>query len=209
MRVEAHPPAIQSRVLLASARDLLRNDHLHSILCASLVLRLGIEARLNEYLDAYEKTSKIRKREWHLSKLEKQVNKAFRTGDQIVKLQISDAESASSLGVYWYTPVTPRLRNFGEKLGDSLHYKGVQKLASTDLNGHRHFLNEVVKELTFATSGTLTGPPITDPNFNTSTFSIEGDLTSILHSGRRIAWNMDLLAMSDANRAMASASVSF
>ena len=208
MRVEANPPAIQSRVLLASARDLLANDHLHSILSASLLLRLGIEARFNEYLDAYEKTSKIRKREWHLSKLEKQVNKAFRTGDQIVKLQISDAESGTSLGVNWYTPVTPRLRNFGEKLGDVLHYKGAQKLASADLNGHKDFLKEVISELSFATSGTLTGPPITDPSSNTTTFSIEGDLTSILHSGRRIAWNMDLLTMSSANRATASAPVS-
>ena len=196
---------ISARSFLSRALKHLESDELSSTWAAALELRLGIEARYNEYLSAYEKAVGQRKREWQLNKLEKQVETAFRTGGKLVQLVLVDGATNAQLGEFWHTPVTKSLRAMGERLGNNLHYTGIERLVTNQIwRDYKAYLLDVADELKFATTGTLTGPPINKPSTNSTTFSIEGDWTALLPPGRRIGHRITLWELVDENKAKVS-----
>jgi len=130
-------------------------------LYAALELRFGIEARLQELLEAQRHISEKKKKGWQIAKLSKNLKKAFRGGDRVTEIEITDPQSGESLAKFFYTPVSPKLEKMGQKLGDLLH--AMKKVRNDDdpwWEKTRRYLEQIADELARATAGTLLGPPL-------------------------------------------------
>jgi len=156
------PVRASSRAFLARARAHLHEGAVDSLLCAALNLRLGIEARLHEYLDAAEQVSALKKRGWQVSRLAKDIERVFSVKGKIATVTVL-RDDGSPLRTLLYTPVSSRARAIVERLGDYLHFTPrfrprdqAWQTALTEL------VNEGVGELAAATTGTLLGPPMLD-----------------------------------------------
>src|SRR5947209_18770546 len=99
----------------------LDEARIESLFYAALELRCGIEARLKEYFDAQARTTKKKREGWQISKLAKQVESAFKSPNQVLRLIVFDTETNQVLSTALYTPVTRKLQKLGEQLGDYLH----------------------------------------------------------------------------------------
>ncbi len=86
---------------------------------AAFELRCGVEARLQEYLEPHEHIPISQRTEWNVSKLHKTATTAFT--DQVSRIEIFRKGDQSPLGVFYYTPVTKRLRQLAERFGEHLH----------------------------------------------------------------------------------------
>lgn len=156
---------ISSRDYLKRARQCLGEASLCFLFYAAFELRCGIEARMQEYLEAQKHLPKGQKSEWKIAKLGKNIEKAFRTGDRIVEITILKEENKAPLKLY-YTPVTSKLRKMGEKLGDLLHVMKIHHpIEKPFWQQTQKFLESVYEELKIANTGTLLGPPL----FNSAT----------------------------------------
>lgn len=146
-------------------------ENISCLLYAAFELRMGIESRLYEIIDAYpeEDTSKLK------------LNKKF-IATKLLKDLLSinpDANSESMIALsingnqqefYRFTPVTKKLVSLHGKLGDMLHFNLFRdtpewygKKPNEDgkkytLLKHRDFLDEVVEELFNCSSGDLLRP---------------------------------------------------
>ena len=106
---------INARDYLRRARERVDEQSQESLFYAAFELRAGIEARLRQYLQTEKDRQKRRKRGWTVSKLGKESERAFRTGDAIRQLTVTDLESSTICFRALYTPVTKKLRKMGEK----------------------------------------------------------------------------------------------
>lgn len=152
---------IASRDNLERARAQLDKATADSLFYAAFELRCGIERRMQEYLEAWDHISKKVKQGWQIPKLAKNIEKAFRIGDRVVKVTIKDSVSAPPIHIFYYTPVSSKLKKMGEKLGDLMH--AMKKTISEDdcwWQETRDFLEQVYAELKKANRGTLLGPPL-------------------------------------------------
>lgn len=154
---------IASRDYLERARARLDKATADSLFYAAFELRCGIERRMQEYLEAWDHISKKVKQGWQIPKLAKNIEKAFRIGDKVVEVTIKDSESGPPLHVFYYTPVSSKLKKMGEKLGDLMHAMK-RFIPQTDQwwKETRDFLEQVYSELRKAGRGTLLGPPLID-----------------------------------------------
>ena len=156
---------IDSRSYLKRAKYRMNEDSLHSLFYAALELRCGIESRMQQYLNSQEHISKRKKKGWQIAKLGKNIEKAFRTGNKITKLNITNKKSGKHLQTLYYTPVTSTLQKQGKKLGNYLH--AAKKFHSSSENFwdvFRTVLINVSEGLDIANYGTLLGPPLIHPN---------------------------------------------
>ena len=77
---------LHARDYLARTRACLAKGSPATLFYAAFELRCGIEARLQQYLEAQrENTGKI-KQGWRIAKLARHVNRRFKTGDKVVQL---------------------------------------------------------------------------------------------------------------------------
>ena len=152
---------ISSRDYLKRAQERLIEDKPESLFYAAFELRCGIESRMREYLSAQEFVSKRKKEEWSIAKLGKNIEKVFKKGDKVVEITIMDKLTEKILDKFFYTPVTPELRNMGEKLGNILHAMKENK-SKDDKYWHdiRRSLENIFNELLKANVGTLLGVPL-------------------------------------------------
>ena len=152
---------INARDYLRRARERLDEQRQESLFYAAFELRAGIEARLQQYLEAHKDLQKRRKRGWRVSKLGKEAERAFRTGDMVRRLTITDLETGAVSFVGFYTPVTKKLRKMAERLGELLHCaKGLDDDDDEWWERTRHVAEEVYRELATACAGTILGPPM-------------------------------------------------
>jgi hypothetical protein len=153
-----------SRSYLQRARARLDEKNEEAIFYAAFELRCGIEARMQEYLGAQSHISKSKKSGWKIAKLGKTIERAFKLGDRIARIIITDSSTNETLQTLYYTPVTLSLRKSGQQLGDFLHaIQDHRKLDDLWWKSRRSFLESIYAELEKSNSGTLLGPPIVNP----------------------------------------------
>jgi len=144
---------------------------------AALELRYGIEARLNEYIDASmkrQKNSPKRIKEYSASKLLKILAGLEPESKNHSRLTISIPGTNIS-STLEYTPVTQELASAYGKLGEILHFKFfrnnphwyykdriIEDLGDKSLLDYRDLLISFSNELEAANRGILLAPP---PNF--------------------------------------------
>jgi len=156
-----------SRDYLVRARTRLDENSKQGLFYAAFELRCGIEARLQEYLEVQEHLSKRRKEGWRIAELSKNLKRAFDDGDQILEIVFRDVEGSNSVACY-YTPVTTSLKKKGQQLGKYLHPMKEHKPAEHEWwKTLQDLLEATYQELKTATTGTLLGPPLLDPQNQT------------------------------------------
>jgi hypothetical protein len=145
-----------------------------SLFYCALDLRFGIEARLFEYIEA--SSSKLKNtlkhsKEYVATKLLKILSETNTDYDKPVTLVIG-LSGQKTENRFDYTPVTKKLASYHGMLGEMLHFKFFknnkkwfvkQRLSNKDgqrsLLDYRDFLDEVISELGYATSGHLLAHP--------------------------------------------------
>lgn len=93
-----------------------------ALIYAALELRLGVEARLREYVGAIDDITRKKKNEWDVAKLQQSIEASYQTGDKIMVFTVRFPEDGAELKLL-YTPVSERLRKIAKRLGDYLHAK--------------------------------------------------------------------------------------
>lgn len=152
---------IASRDYLKRAMDRLSDGSLESLFYAAFELRCGIESRMEEYLEVWEHIAEGKKKGWRIADLGKNIEREFRSGDNVVRWAVKDRETGALIICLYHTPVTRELRKLGEKLGNYMH--SMKKLRpSEDPWWHmfRRELEQTVGTLRVANIGTLLGPPL-------------------------------------------------
>lgn len=152
---------ISSRDYLSRAQERLREGKLESLFYAAFELRCGIESRMQQYLNAQEFVSKSKKKGWQIAKLGKNIEQVFKMGDRVAEFAVIEKETGSIIDKFYYTPVTSKLREMGERLGDLLHaMKKSRKEDDKWWYDTRKYLEGVCQELAKANAGTLLGVPL-------------------------------------------------
>ena len=171
-----------SRHYQIRARRLLDKKSPEALFHAAFELRAGIEARMQEYLSAHEHVPKRHARQWRISKLGGNIERAFRMGDKIASFTVYDENTGLKLTTLYYTPVTSKLRKMGERLGDYLH--AIRKRPTDKWwNQTRAYLEAVYRELETSNTGTLLGPPLRlrgSSGFTTSVELPEGEESALI-----------------------------
>lgn len=150
-----------SRDYLARARKLLDEGSFESLFYAAFELRCGIEARLHQYDEALGNITRNKKGGWRIVKLAKNIEKVFRTGDKIARVDFCDSATESVRCSLYYTPVNKDLRAMAGQIGNLLHFLKEYKAPESHWwDETRNFLKLVYKELSKANKGTLLGVPL-------------------------------------------------
>ena len=76
---------VSSRSYFRRAEKLLGDSTPESLFYAAFELRCGIEARMQQYLEAQKQISAKKRNGWQIAKLAKNIERIFRTGDKIAK----------------------------------------------------------------------------------------------------------------------------
>ena len=154
---------LHARDYLARARARLASASPENLFYAAFELRCGIEARLQQYLEAQRETTGRIKQGWRIAKLSRRLERHFRTGDQVVRIAMREPDGRVFYELV-YTPVTARLQKMGERLGSLLHAQ-TKCRPPTDKwwSETRQFLESVVEELEKAVRGNLLGAPLWNP----------------------------------------------
>ncbi len=153
---------------LARARQRLDEHSTEGLFYAAFELRCGIQARLEEYVDA-NRDSKRRTRAntWRIAGLGKQVERMFALGNKVAEVAVEDGPTL------YYTPVSRELKKMGGQLGNYLHamhaFRGEDDAWWPEM---RQLLEDVFAELRRATRGTLLGPPLLNRKTNVITMCI-------------------------------------
>lgn len=108
---------------LARAETLRKERDSASLTYAALELRLGIEARLKEYVDLVVGVSESVKSRWEIAKLGKTLESKYGLADgmQIIFVTLNEQRVQ-----FMYVPVSTRLQQIGGLLGGYLHWKPLE-----------------------------------------------------------------------------------
>jgi hypothetical protein len=165
---------IGTRDFLYRARILLDDNKPESLLYAALELRLGIEARLQIYMEVIENLPKKKSKGWKMSDLDKNLENTFKKGNRIVEIMVIDEDTGKPIHAFYYTPVSKNLIKKGERIGDLLHAKKIHMSQTDDWYFKtKQFLEEIYTELEKANKGTLLGPPLYNPTLGKFDLSLE------------------------------------
>src|SRR5690606_34821618 len=102
------------------ASALLHAGSRAELIYAALEIRMGVEARLQSYIQANDEVSERLKRGWQIPKLFKGLEQTFSNSSQVVEFHIS-ADGADTVTMC-FIPVSRRLRSHAERFGNVLHY---------------------------------------------------------------------------------------
>jgi hypothetical protein len=151
------------------------NGSVESFFYAALELRFGIEARVNEYLDATLKSlgaESTRIVEYAATKLLRKLSSIAPEAERATQLRVTSEQTGNS-AAFEYTPVSPALARMHGQLGELLHFKFFRNnpywyIRTAFSNGsertlvdYRNLLRDVVAEMQYSTRGTL----LTHPKF--------------------------------------------
>jgi hypothetical protein len=116
---------------------------------------------MQEYMENWSHISEKKKQGWKIAKLGKDLEKAFRIGNKVVRWAVLERDGPRMIACFYHTPVNTGLRKKGEKLGEYLHAMKKWR-ADDDLwwDQLRDHLNDVIADLRTANTGTLLGPPM-------------------------------------------------
>ena len=152
---------ISSHGYAQRARSRLDEGTNEALFYAAFELRAGVQTRLNQYLENQDNISRKAKEGYRIEPLAKMVEKAFRTGNKVIKVTMRPDDEEAVPDVFYFTPVSPSLKKKAEKLGNYLH--AMQRLRTDNdpwWKTTRRFLEETYAELVEANRGELVGPPL-------------------------------------------------
>ena len=156
---------ISSRDYFARAKRCLEKDDIENLFYAAFEIRCGVEARMEEYLDAQEHISKKKRQGWRVAKLAKNIESVFRLGEKDAILRILNKDTKEVEFEARYTPVKKSLRKRAEKFGSFLHSsKKYHPPNDAFWDRFREDLESAIEELERATLGRLLGPLLLHPN---------------------------------------------
>jgi hypothetical protein len=118
----------------------------------------GIEARMQEYLHAWDHVSKKKKTGWRIAELGRNIEQAFHSGNTFVRWAVRDEQTNNLIVCLYHTPVTKKLRAQGVRLGNFLHC--MKRHQTPDDNWWaklRTDLREIAGALRIANMGTRLG----------------------------------------------------
>lgn len=151
---------ISSRDYLRRAEKCLEEQDRRFLFYAAFELRCGVESRHQEHLEAWDHIPSQKKNRWELNILGKTSKKFFATEDKIMRCEFRDNYD-EVFAILYYTPVTSKLTNEAEKLGNYLHaMKQFRKESDTWWNEFRCSLDNILNELKVSVTGTLLGPAL-------------------------------------------------
>ncbi len=164
---------ISSRAYLERARARLADGQAEALFYAAFELRCGVEARMQEYLDARSDITRKVKHGYQIAKLAKGLDRAFALGERVISLSLV-AEGRPTRHLL-FTPVRAGLRKYAQRLGDYMH--AMQRFREPDdpyWASFRDLLATTAAELGAATTGTLLGPPLVERATGKMSIVIEG-----------------------------------
>ena len=148
---------------LRRARVQLDSGKHESLFYAAFELRCGVEARLQEYLEARDDIAKKKKKGWKVAAAGKELDKAFKNGLRIVEIVIYSPATGDS-APFFHTPVQPELRTAVGQLGDLLHAQADTISGDSPWWAQtREFLEEVFVMAADLARGTLLAPVLQSP----------------------------------------------
>ena len=153
--------SLHSRDYLKRARKRLNENTQESLFYAAFELRCGIQSRLTQYEDAMLGITKSKSAGWEIPKLAKNVERIYRTGDKMIRVDFQDEEGTNVGRSMFYTPVNSNLRRMAGKLGNLLHCpKEFRESDDAWWVEIRAFLEDVFIELEKANKGNVLCIPI-------------------------------------------------
>lgn len=161
-----------SKAYLDRMKSRLEEGTKEALIYAALELRCGVEARLKEYIETIEHIPKSQKKEWAVAKLGRSLESAYRTGDKIMIFTIRLHENSGEIQLL-YTPVTKRLQDIANRVGDFLHAVRHELVSTGDWwKELRDLLDEAYPLLKLANAGQLVGLPLLHRPTNTTTMRV-------------------------------------
>ncbi len=155
---------VDSYSYLKRARKRLDENTPSSLFYAAFELRCGVESKMQEYLNAQNHISEKKKKGWKIAKLGKNIEQAFRKGDEIVELSVLNKASGEARFRFYYTPVTKKLRDNTESLNAYIHaQRRPDQLNELWWNRFWKLVESVYFDLEIANRGSLMGPPLWYP----------------------------------------------
>jgi len=148
-----------SRAHLKRARSHLDSQSRESMLYAALELRMGIEARMHQYLEVWDHIPKRQKKDWKIAALAGNLDRAFIDSKKICRWNVFRRDSGDPITCLYYTPVTASLQRAGSLLGSYLH-SPKELITDEWWETLYSFLINTYSELQTANIGTLLGPPM-------------------------------------------------
>ena len=153
---------VHSRDYLRRARFRLDQTTHEALFYAAFELRCGVEARMQQYLETQLKIDKKLRIGWRIADLSKQLQKRFKLGDKAAEILVLSEDGANYFATFYYTPVTSKLKNMAERLGEHCHAAKYYGPDDPWWNRFRSYLEDVYSELSMANRGSLLGPPLRD-----------------------------------------------
>jgi hypothetical protein len=170
--MQQHSYGVSSKSYLRRAVERLAESEQQSLFYAAFEIRCGIEARLQDYLDALEQIPARKKKGWKIIESGLEVEKAFQIGEKIVEAKVY-GEANEFLFPLYYIPVTARLRKAGARLGQFLHAMKRSVIQPDSWwESARSFVCATAETLADTNRGTLLGPIMRTP---------KGRLSATLH----------------------------
>jgi hypothetical protein len=163
------PYDVSARGYLARAKEQLLQNSSQSLFYAAFELRCCVETRQEEYATeiAYIKT-KIKP--WKIGATAKQLEKMF-DSSKIARVTISRGNS--EIFTLYHTPVSKRLSNASERLGELLHRMEKFKADDDPFWSHtRRQIGIVYRDAWYACQGQLLMPPLGDSKTGSIPFKI-------------------------------------
>lgn len=157
---------------LRRARKRLRAGSVDDLFYAAFELRCGIEARMREYLELRDEVAEKRKKEWRINRLGETIEKALKVTDRIAVIKFKQKDGTPIVELR-HVPVSRKLREMAERLGDFLHAQR-QGAAPSDKRWAemRSYLAEGCDGLEQACSGTIMEPPLLNRRTGKMTLTI-------------------------------------
>ena len=129
---------------------------------------------MHQYEEALASIAAIKRAGWQIPKVAKNIERAFRTGDKIVRVSVCDDATQDVLYSFYYTPVNKNLRAMAGQISDLLHCPREYRDAENPRwDEKRAFLEQVYEELRKANIGTLLGVPLWNPKTRRAHFQTE------------------------------------
>lgn len=151
---------VTSRAYLERMKARMDEGTDEALFYAAFEMRCGVEARMREYVETIDGIPASEKKQWHVAKLGRSLENAYRTGDKVMIFVFNFPEDGSEMQLS-YMPVMARLQKIVEILGDYLHAaKPVRAAEPGWIDNLRSLLNEAYPLLLLATSGELVGLPL-------------------------------------------------
>ena len=131
------------------------------LIYAALEVRMGVEARLQSYVQANDEVSSALKKGWQIPKLFKGLEKTFSNSSQVVEF-VTSVPGVEPVKMH-FIPVSSRLRGHAERFGNALHLTAHSHSSERWWADLKLSVDEAVRDLEVCAQATLLGVPLRDP----------------------------------------------